>query len=193
MNKIDKTPLRILLQQASIVPAVRKPEHLDLALAAHSKVVFFLTGNPENCQTLIRRTLDAGKFPFINLDLLDGFARDKYAVNYFRQCGASGIISTHMDALRHVRSLGLYAVQRTFLVDSGAVEMISAQLKNTPMDALEVLPALAAPLMVDRVRAISPETVVMGGGLIRTMKEVEELLAQGLGAVSIGNPQMWIA
>ena len=193
MKENDKTPLRTLFQTAPIVPAVRKPEHLDLALAAHGKVVFFLTGNLENCETLFRKTLDAGKIPIVNLDLLNGFARDKHAVNHLRHCGAAGIISTHSEVLRHVRSLGLYAVQRTFLVDSGAMEMISTQLKNMPVDALEVLPALVAPKILDRVRVVSPETVVMGGGLISSMKEIEELLVQGLGAVSVGNPQMWIS
>lgn len=193
MSNSGHIPLRTLLQKAPIVPAVRKPEHLELALAAHSRVVFFLTGNPGNCETMYRKALDAGRIPFVNLDLLNGFARDKYAVNYLQHCGAAGIISTHTEILRHVRSLGLYAVQRTFLVDSGAMEMISTQLKNTPLDALEVLPALVAPKMLDPVRFISSEIVVMGGGLISTMKEIEELLLQGLGAVSVGNPQMWIS
>jgi glycerol uptake operon antiterminator len=161
-------------------------------LAAHGKVVFFLTGNPENCESMFRKTLEAGKIPFVNLDLLHGFARDKYAADHLRRCGAAGIISTHTDLLRYAGSIGLYSVQRTFLVDSAAMETISAQLKKTPVDALEVLPALAAPRMADRVRAISPDTVLMGGGLISTMKELEELLLRGLDAVSIGDPQMWI-
>ncbi len=193
MSKDDHIPLRTLFQKAPIVPSVRKPEYLDQALGAHGKVVFFLTGNPENCETMFRKALEAGKIPFVNLDLLNGLARDKHAVNYLQHCGAAGIISTHTEILRHVHSLGLYAVQRTFLVDSGAMEMISTQLKNSPVDALEVLPALVAPKMLDPVRFISSEIVVMGGGLISTMKEIEELLLQGLGAVSVGNPQMWIS
>ena len=60
------------------------------------------------------------------------------------------------------------------------------------MHALEILPALVAPKMLARVRAISPDLPVVGGGLIETMKEVEELLAQGLSAVSTSNPIMWI-
>lgn len=192
MSRDSQTPLRILFQQMPIVPAIRKPEHLDAALAAHGSVIFFLNGNPENCDSMLERTNAAGKVPIVNLDLMDGFARDKYAVNYLKRAGAGGIISTHVDTLRHARSLGLYTVQRTFLVDSGAMDTITAQLKNSPVDALEVLPALVAFKLLDRVRATSPETVVMGGGLITTMKEVEDLLAQGLGAVSIGNPQMWL-
>jgi glycerol uptake operon antiterminator len=72
------------------------------------------------------------------------------------------------------------------------MDTITSQLKNTPVDALEVLPALVAPKIIDRVRLISPELPVVGGGLIQTLKEVEELLAQGLSAVSSSNPLMWI-
>jgi glycerol uptake operon antiterminator len=136
--------------------------------------------------------LGAGKLPMVNLDLLNGFSRDKYAVNYLKRIGARGIISTHLDPLRHALSIGLYAIQRTFLLDSGAMDTISNQLKNTPVHALEILPALVAPKMLDRVRAVSADLPVVGGGLIETMKEVEGLLAQGLSAVSVSKPEMWI-
>lgn len=185
-------PLRTLCQATPIIPAIRKAELVDQAAAAHGKIVYLLTGDPENCEAMIERLLQAGKLPIVNLDLLNGFSRDRYAVNYLRRVGARGIISTHLDPLRHALSIGLYAVQRTFLLDSGAMETIANQLKNTPVDALEVLPALVAPKIIGRVRLISPELPVVGGGLIETLKEVEELLAQGLSAVSSSNPQMWI-
>jgi glycerol uptake operon antiterminator len=186
------TPLRIFCETTPIIPAVRKAELVDQAAAAHGKIVYLLTGDPENCESMIQRILQAGKLPIVNLDLLNGFSRDRYAVNYLKRVGARGIISTHLDPLRHARSIGLYAVQRTFLLDSGAMDTISSQLKSTTVDALEVLPALVAPKIIERVRAISPELPVVGGGLIETLKEAEELLAHGLSAVSSSNPEMWI-
>lgn len=186
------TPLRIFCQENPIIPAVRKPEHVELAAAAHGTIIYLLTGDLENCESMVQRLLGAGKLPIVNLDLLNGFSRDRYAVNYLKRVGARGIISTHLDPLRHALSIGLYAIQRTFLLDSGAVETIGNQLKNTPVHALEILPALVAPRMLDRVRAAAPDLPVVGGGLIQTMKEVEDLLAQGLSAVSTSNPQMWI-
>ena len=134
---------------------------------------------------MIQKILAADKLPIVNLDLLNGFSRDRYAVNYLKRAGARGIISTHLDPLRHALSIGLYGIQRTFLLDSGAMDTITNQLKNTPVDALEVLPAMVAPKVLERVRAISPDLPVVGGGLIQTMKEVEDLLAQGLSAVSM--------
>lgn len=186
------TPLRALCEQTRIIPAVRKPEHVDQAVAAHGKLVYLLTGDPENVEWMICRILDAGKNPIVNLDLLNGFSRDRYAVSFLKKVGARGIISTHLDPLRHAVSIGLYGIQRTFLLDSGAMESISNQLKNSPVQALEILPALVASKMLDRVRTLGLDLPIVGGGLIQTMKEVEELLMQGLSAVSTSNPQMWI-
>jgi len=186
------TSFRSLCEQTLILPAVRKPELLAQAIAAHGKIVYLLTGDPENCEAMIRQVLEAGKVPVVNLDLLNGFSRDRYAVNYLKRCGAMGIISTHQDPLRHAISIGLYGVQRTFLLDSGAMDAISNQLKNAIVSALEVLPAPVAPRMIERVRAISTDLPVVGGGLVQTMKEVEELLGLGLSAVSTSNPEMWV-
>jgi glycerol uptake operon antiterminator len=193
MTQEPAIPLRGFCQQTPIIPAVRKPEYVDQAIAAHGKIVYLLTGDPENCELMIQKILAAGKVPIVNLDLLNGFSRDRYAVNYLKRAGTRGIISTHLEPLRHALSIGLYAIQRTFLLDSGAMDTITSQLKNTPVDALEAMPALVAPKILERVRVVSPDLPVVGGGLIQTMKEVEDLLSQGLSAVSVSNPQMWIS
>jgi glycerol uptake operon antiterminator len=187
------TPLRMFFRETPIIPSVRNVEHLDQAITARGKIVYLLTGDLENCEGMVRKILAADKLPIVNLDLLNGFSRDKYAVNYLKHCGARGIISTHLEPLRHAHSIDLYAIQRTFLLDSGAKNTITNQLKNSPVDALEVLPAPVAPKLLESVRAISPDIPVVGGGLIWTMKEAEDLLSQGLDAVSISNPQMWLS
>jgi glycerol uptake operon antiterminator len=186
------TPLRVFCEETPIIPAIRKPECVRQAIASRGKLVYLLTGDPENVESMIREIVGAEKIPIVNLDLLNGFSRDKYAVNYLKRVGARGIISTHLDPLRHALAIGLYAIQRTFLLDSGAMETITSQLKNSPVHALEILPALVAPKLLDRVRALGLDLPVVGGGLIQTMKEVEALLAQGLSAVSTSNPEMWI-
>jgi glycerol uptake operon antiterminator len=186
------TPLSVFCSETPIIPAIRKADLVDHAVASRSRLIYLLTGDPENVEAMILKILNAAKVPIVNLDLLNGFSRDKYAVNYLKRVGAGGIISTHLDPLRHALAIGLYGIQRTFLLDSGAMETISNQLKNSPVHALEILPAMVAPKMLERVRAISADLPVVGGGLIQTMKEVEELLAHGLSAVSTSHPEMWI-
>ncbi len=191
-TQVALTPLRVYCAEVPIIPAIRKPELVDQAIASRGRLIYLLTGDPENVESMIRKIVSAGKVPIVNLDLLNGFSRDKYAVNFLKRAGAGGIISTHLDPLRHALAIGLYGVQRTFLLDSGAMDTIANQLRNTPVHALEILPALVAPKIVDRVRAISADLPIVGGGLISNMKEVESLLAQGLSAVSTSNLEMWI-
>jgi glycerol uptake operon antiterminator len=185
-------PLRVFCAETPIIPAIRKQEFVEQAIVSRSKLIYLLTGDPENVESMIRKILSAEKIPMVNLDLLNGFSRDKYAVNYLKRVGAKGIISTHLDPLRHALAIGLYGIQRTFLLDSGAMDTITNQLKNSPVHALEILPAQVAPKMLERVRAISADLPVVGGGLIQTMKEVEALLEQGLSAVSTSHPEMWL-
>jgi glycerol uptake operon antiterminator len=186
------TPLRVFCVETPIIPAIRKQEHVAQAVASRGRLVYLLTGDPENIESMIQQILGAGKIPVVNLDLLNGFSRDRFAVNYLKKVGVKGIISTHLDPLRHALSIGLYGIQRTFLLDSGAMDTITNQLKNSPVHALEILPALVAPKILERVRSLGLDLPVVGGGLIETMKEVEGLLEQGLSAVSTSNPQMWL-
>ena len=81
----QQAPLRVYCQATPIIPAIRKVELVDQAVAAHGKIVYLLTGDPENCETMIQRILTADKLPVVNLDLLNGFSRDRYAVNYLKR------------------------------------------------------------------------------------------------------------
>ena len=186
------TPLRAFCDETPIIPAIRKPEFVLQAIASRSRLIYLLTGDPENVGAMIQKITRSGKVAIVNLDLLNGFSRDRYAVNYLKRVGAGGIISTHLDPLRHALTIGLYAVQRTFLLDSGAMDTITNQLRNTPVHALEVLPALVAPKILNRIRSLGLDLPVVGGGLVSNMKEVETLLEQGLSAISTSHPEMWI-
>lgn len=181
-----------LLTDCGIIPAVRKPELLDCALAAHGKIIYLLCGEPENIGDLMGRIVEADKLPIVNIDLLSGLTRDITALSFLAKRGAKGIISTHGEPLRHAQALGLFAIQRTFLLDSGAIENICHQLKNSSVDALEVLPAVAVPKLVDRVKSISADMPLVGGGLISSLREAQDLLGQGLVAVSASDPHLWI-
>jgi glycerol uptake operon antiterminator len=86
----------------------------------------------------------------------------------------------------------MYAILRTFLLDHGAMESVANQLKSTAADALEALPAIAAPRLVETIRILRPAMPLMGGGLIQSMREIEDLLAQGVSSVSVSNTKLWI-
>lgn len=161
-------------------------------MAAPTETVYLLFGSPLSIVGLIKSLRDKGKLPLVNLDLLSGFSRDSVNAEYLARCGAAGIISTHYDVLRASRNQGLITVQRTFGIDSAAVEAGLRTLTQFQPDAVEVLPAVAAPRVAARFRQVHPYLRVVAGGLLNDLKEVEHILASGIDAVSVSDPRMWI-
>lgn len=185
--------MRALIGENRVIPAIRDPDLLDTALSSRSNMIYLLFGEPESIEFYLKKSSSMGKVALVNIDLFGGLSRDQHALTFLKNRGACGIISTHGGTLRQARSMGLYAIQRTFLLDSGALESAYNQIKDNNIDALEILPAVAAPKLINRMRSLpsSSDISLMGGGLINSRSEVDGLLLKGLAAVSVSNPQLW--
>ena len=83
-------------------------------------------------------------------------------------------------------------MQRTFALDSAAIDAGLRTIHQFTPDAVEILPAVAAPRVLARFRAAYPHLRIVAGGLISDLKEVETLLAAGIDAVSVSDPGFWI-
>ncbi len=182
-----------LLEETRIIPAVRSQQQLISSTKSPAKIVYFLFGDPENAGEMMGMVAAAGKVPIINIDLASGFARDHAAVTYLAHRHVQGIISTHPEPLRAARDLGLFAVKRTFLLDSAALESALRSLEQFMPDALEVLPAMAAPHILTRLHAMYPTLPVIAGGLITTLREIDTLIRAGVTTVSVSDSRLWIA
>ncbi len=188
----DKPLWDEVVKQSRIIAAVRNAEALELSLDSPVRIVYLLFGSPMNIAGMIAKVRERGKLPLVNADLLQGFSRDASAVEYLAHCGAAGIISTHHEALRAARARGLITVLRTFVIDSAALEAGQRFLANFQPDVIELLPAIAAPLVLNRIRAVHPGLFVIAGGLLSDLHQVDELVRAGVDAVSLSDPALWI-
>lgn len=188
----DKALWDEIVRDSRIIAAVRGSETLEQALDSPVRIVYLLFGNPMNIADAIAAVRARGKLPLVNADLLQGFSRDALAVEYLAHCGAGGIISTHHETLRAARARGLITVLRTFVIDSAAVEAGRRFLANFQPDVIELLPAIAAPLVLERIRAAHPALFVVAGGLLSDLRQVDDLIKAGVDAVSLSDPALWI-
>lgn len=184
--------LTSLLDQTRIIPAVRAPEFLVRGAQSPGKIVYFLFGNPEDIGEMAEVVVAAGKVPIVNVDLAAGLARDQAAISYLAHRQVQGIISTHPEPLRAARDFGLFAIKRTFLLDSAALDSALRSLDQFEPDALEVLPAMAAPHILVKLHQIYPTLPVIAGGLIKTLREIEDLVQQGINSVSVSDCRLWV-
>jgi len=181
-----------VLAQTRIIAAVRNADGLERALASPVRIVYLLFGTPMNIASMVSAVRERGKIPLVNADLLQGFSRDAHAVEYLASCGTSGIISTSHETLRAARAQELITVLRTFMIDSASVDSGRRFLSNFQPDAVELLPAIAAPIVLDRIREGHPALHVIAGGLVTTLKQVEALINAGVDAVSLSDPSLWV-
>lgn len=181
-----------VLENRHIIAALRNVEALAAVASAPTDAVYLLFGNPLNIRELIKELRDRGKLPLVNLDLLTGFSRDAINAEYLAKCGAAGIVSTHYEVLRASQKRGLITVQRTFALDSAAVDAGVRTIRQFRPDAVEILPAVAAPRVASKFRQIHPDLPVVAGGLVNDLKEVESLISAGIDAVSVSDPRFWI-
>lgn len=184
--------VRSLLERSRIIPAIRSSEFLPAAMASPGLVVSLLYGSPLTIGEVVRKLRSAGKLPIANLDLLTGFAQDSDAVSLLVKLGVAGIVSTRQSALRAAHAQGIIAVQRTFAVDSIALHNITRALHHFVPDAIELLPAVAAPLAMPSLKAAKPELPVVATGLVNSLRQVEELVRHGIVAVATSNTSLWI-
>lgn len=182
-----------LLEQTRIIPAVRSPDYLISAATAPGKIVYFLCGTPENLPQMVEVVAASGKVAIVNLDLVSGLSRDAEAIGYLARRNVQGIISTHKEPLRAARNQGLFAIERTFLLDSAALQSSMRSMEQFLPDALEVLPAAVAPKMVVRLLDSYPDLPVIAGGLVQSLRELEQLVKQGACSVSVSARSLWVA
>lgn len=180
------------LMASPLIAAINNLDAYDAALAAPTRAIYLLTGNPLSLPDLIRRATAAQKMCLVNIDFLDGLARDRYAVEFLASHKVAGVVSTRMDVLRAAHNIGLLTVQRTFAIDSAAVAAAAKSLGQFRPDAVEVLPAMAAPKVAAKFRTSYPDLTMIGGGLIETVHEIEDLWAAGIQSVSTSNSKLWL-
>jgi Glycerol-3-phosphate responsive antiterminator (mRNA-binding) len=180
------------LTSGPIIASVVSEEAFGAALAAPTGMLYLLIGNPLTLPGLLKRAQDHGKVCIANLDFLEGLTRDRSAVEFLAAHGCAGIVSTHVETLKTAKAMGLKTVQRTFAIDHAAVKVIEKSLAWFVPDAVEVLPAMAAPRVGRRLRRVQAELTIVGGGLIENVKEIEDILAAGVNAITTSNPRLWM-
>lgn len=178
-----------LLEQTPVVAAVKDEAGLARSLACPAPVVFILNSALPTLPGHVARLREAGKAPFVHMDLVDGLAPREAAVDYIAGAtGAAGILSTRQGLAARAVDVGLVAVRRFFLLDSMALHGLQ-QLSPKTAHFIEVLPGVM-PKVLRQVAEDCPLPMI-AGGLVRDKEDVMAALGAGAVAVSSTNSAVW--
>ena len=182
--------IRDLFEISPIINAVKDEQGLEKALKTESPVVFLLFGNICNITGLVDQVKNSGKIAIVHVDLIQGLSSKEVAVDFIHQnTRADGIISTKAPLVRHAMDLGMIGGQRTFLIDSMALETTKKQLLTFQPDFMELMPGVM-PKILKTVRGYT-EIPLVAGGLISDKKDILAAFDAGVDAVSTTREELW--
>lgn len=182
--------IRDLFEISPIITAVKDEPGLEKALKIESPVVFLLFGNICNITGLVDQVKNSGKIAIVHVDLIQGLSSKEVAVDFIHQnTRADGIISTKAPLVRHAMDLGMIGGQRTFLIDSMALETTKKQLLTFQPDFMELMPGVM-PKILKTVRGYT-EIPLVAGGLISDKKDILAAFDARVDAVSTTREELW--
>ncbi|MEW6638805.1 MAG: glycerol-3-phosphate responsive antiterminator [Actinomycetota bacterium] len=192
MGKDDERAGRFLraLRVNPVIPAVRGPDSdLERALAGDHAAIFVLGGDVFRVLDRVRSKRYRRPFICVNVDMVGGVAADPSGIRFLSR-EVDGVISTHRHVVELAKSNGLLTIQRLFAIDTSAVERGLKVLRQAGPDAVEILPGLAFPEIVESYRA-ALDRPVLAGGLVKDRATVSAILEAGAAGVSTSDYRLW--
>lgn len=188
--RIIKNEFYDKIRENPIIAAVNSLDKLDKAIASPCEIIFLLTGSIFNLQEMVNSIKVSGKIVYIHLDLIEGFSRNVCALKYINEnIAPNGIITTKSSLIRAAKEMGLFSIQRLFMLDALSLESGINSIKTIRPDAVEILPGI----MPRVTKTISTEAniPIITGGLISDKEDVIASIKAGAIGISTSKEEIW--
>ncbi len=153
-------------------------------------VVFLLKGELESIAEDVEFYKSKGKRVFVDMDFVEGLSDGEHAIRFLRNVAkVNGIITVKLRNYLIARKLGIPAVLRFFALDSRAVEKGLAQIESNGVEVVEILPGIAVPKVVERMKDRKRYNII-AAGLVNDESELFKLL-EIVDAVSTSTERLW--
>ena len=188
--KITKDYFLELTGDCPVIPEVKNEEWLEALQSSESGVAYVLYGDVCSIHEIVARIHEMGKLAIVHIDLIEGLATKPVCVDYIKKYAkADGIISTKPIMIQRARDIGLFSIQRFFMMDGITYSNISRHVKQSDPDVVELMPAGLSKVICYLVEIISRPVVATG--LIQDKDEIIGALKAGAVAVATTNRDLW--
>lgn len=173
-----------------VIPAIKNEEWMRAAKYCESNVVYLLYGDICNVADLVKELKTLGKIVIVHIDLINGLVNKEIGVDFIKKyTQADGIISTRPTMIKRANELGLFTIQRFFMMDALTYANIVKHVNASNPDVVEFLPA-GLPKVIKYLLTEIDKPVV-ASGLILDKDDAIGALKAGACAVTTTNREMW--
>lgn len=180
-----------ILKNSPVIAALRNVEDVRIEGFSNVGVLFVLGGTIFDLPSLVKQAESFEKLVFVDIDLIKGVGKDASGIRYLaRESHVHGVITTKSNLIKSAQKEGMISIQRIFILDSESLAGGLNVVDKSRPDAIEVLPGLILPKIMDRIRARTSVPVI-AGGLITKLQEIEEILSSGAIGISTTSAKLF--
>ena len=180
-----------VLKTSPVIAAFREIGNLKIRELQQVRIIFILGGTIFDLPKIVDLAMKHEKMVFVDIDLINGAGKDASGIRYLaRESRVHGIITTKSNLIKSAQKEGLGSVQRIFLLDSESVTGGLTVVEKSKPDAVEILPGLLLPKIMDRIRSVTAIPII-AGGLITKKEEIQEILSSGALGISTTSPHLF--
>jgi glycerol uptake operon antiterminator len=179
-----------LAHRFPVAAAVKSSEDMQIALESDALLLFVLKGDAFQIEPFVVQAHQKGKGIVIHIDLVGGIGKDRAGIQYLREIGVDGVITSRSQLVAAGRAEGLVTIQRLLLIDDSALETGVRTMARAAPDFIEVLPGIIFPEVASILQQMLPGPFI-AGGFIRNATEVARIQAAGAVLSSSSTYGLW--
>lgn len=173
-----------------VIPEIKNDEWLDAIGESDSSFVYIVYGNVCTIPDIVRKAKEAGRRVIVHVDLIDGLASKAISVDFVRKyTDADGIISTKPALIKRANEIGLFSIQRLFMMDGITYANIERHVRMCDPDVVELMPSGLSKVIAYLTEVIRQP--VVASGLTQDKQDVIAALNAGAVAVATSNRALW--
>lgn len=173
-----------------IIASINDLDKLDLALQSPCEIVFLLTGNIFNLKEISNKVSSYKKSLYIYVDLIDGFSKDTWGLEYIiKNIQLDGIITSKQNLVKLSKDMGVFTIYRMFTPDSAALNEGLNFIKTNHPHGIEILPGPMPKVIKKILNEIS--IPLIASGLVMDIIDLNSILDAGACAISTSKENIW--
>jgi len=178
------------IESNPIIASVNDLEQLQAAINSPCNNIFLLAGNIFNLKEIAYKVKTKQKGLYIQVDLIDGFSKDTWGLEYIvKNIYPDGIITVKPNLVKMGKDLGAFIIYRAFVNNSILLEKEIHSIKDYRPNVVEILPGIM-PKIIDKIH-LETNIPVVASGLIMDREDIDVCLNSKAIALSTSNKDLW--
>lgn len=177
-------------ENCPVIPEVKNDEWLESLENSESDIVYIIYGDICNIADIVERVKSMGKRAIVHVDLIVGLSSKEISIDFIKKyTRADGIISMKPAMIKRANELGLFTIQRFYMMDGLTYANIVKNVKTCNPDVVEFMPAGLSKVM--KYLAEQIDKPIVASGLTQDKEDVMGALKAGAYAIATTNVKLW--